>query len=376
MTCDVLQQKLLMRKKQGNFRQLKSVENLIDFSSNDYLGLARSPSLNSKIYQEITLNKDKRHHFGSTGSRLLTGNSTFAETLEETIARFHGYEAGLLFNCGYMANLGLLSAVLNDQDVVYFDTSIHASTHDGIRLSKAKAFPFRHNDLFHLEKRLKHSPAARKRTICIESIYSMDGSKAPLAEICQLAEQYQAEVIVDEAHATGVCGLLGRGLVPDQHSFPKILAKVVTFGKALGVHGAIVLGSQLLRESLINLANPFMYTTAIPRQSLVAIQCAYQLFPQFEKEREHLNDLIQTFQEHFPNASETHIQAIPCQGIHAANLMAQTLAFHGFDVRPILSPTVQRRHEILRISLHAFNSKEEIVALQSILDSRVKALYD
>jgi 8-amino-7-oxononanoate synthase len=355
-----LEHKLLQREKQGNLRLLKLIgPKRVDFSSNDYLGLARSPELASLIEEEIK--NHERHRFGSTGSRLLTGNTEYAQALEAQIALFHGYAAGLLFNCGYMANLGLLSTLLNAQDTVYFDACVHASMHDGIKLSKAKAFPFRHNDLDHLEKRLKQPSAARKRVICVESIYSMDGSKAPLAEICQLAKHYQAEVIVDEAHATGVWGTFGKGVATDN------IFKVVTFSKALGAHGAIVLGSNLLKQTLINFATPFIYTTALPLQALAAIKCAYSLLPKLENERNHLKDLVQIFREHFPHASETHIQSIRCQGNDHAKQMAETMAVHGYDVRPLLSPTVQRGHEILRVNLHAFNSKEELMALRTLI---------
>lgn len=354
-----LEQKLLKRKKLGNLRQLHVVPPLLDFSSNDYLGLARSPVLASMINDEVARKAHRIHRFGSTGSRLLTGNTVYAQDLEEYIARFHGFETGLLFNCGYMANLGLLSAMMDDQDTVYFDASIHASSHDGIRLSRAKAFSFRHNDMVHLEKRLKNSTDSRNRYICVESIYSMDGSKAPLSAICQLAKKYEAKVIVDEAHAVGVCGLLGQGLVMDQLSNPEVFAKIVTFSKALGVHGAIVLGSRLLKDTLINFATPYIYTTALPFQALAAIKCAYELFPTLENERQRLEDLIKIFREHF-QTSETPIQSIPVEGNEKARQIAQKLSFYGYDVRAILSPTVQRGHEILRINLHAFNTKEEL----------------
>lgn len=334
-----LETQLLRREKLGNLRKLPACQVLVDFSSNDYLGLARKLEWSGR--------------FGSTGSRLLNGNSTYAVELEERIAKFHGYEAGLLFNCGYMANLGLLSILTG---TILFDAQVHASTRDGIALSRANAFPFRHNDLEHLENRLKNSSGVR--FICIESIYSTDGSIAPLPEICHLAKQYGAEVIVDEAHATGVMGPQGRGLVAEHNLTDQIFAQVVTFGKGLGAYGAIVLGSNTLKASLINFATSFIYTTAPPLQVLAAIKCSYDLFPTMEKERAHLKKL---------SGCKTHILSVPIQGNAEVKKAAQTLREHGFDVRPLLSPTVQRGHEALRICLHAFNTEKELLSCKELL---------
>jgi 8-amino-7-oxononanoate synthase len=364
-----LEEKLLKRKRKGNLRRLQIVPPLLDFSSNDYLGLARSSLLTSMVEEEVARKAKGRSPFGSTGSRLLTGNSAYAQELENRLAQFHGYEAGLLFNCGYMANLGLLSAMMNHSDTVYFDACIHASSHDGIRLSRAKAFPFRHNDMVHLEKRLQLSPSTRNRFICVESIYSMDGSKTPLTEVCLLAKKYDAKVIVDEAHAIGVCGPLGQGLIQNQHSFPEVFAKIVTFGKALGVHGAIVLGNHTLKQALINFSNPYIYTTALPLHALAAIKCTYSLFPTLQNERQDLDRLIQIFRTNYHQASETHIQSFPIKGNEEAKQLVKWLSFKGYDVRAILSPTVQRGHEILRISLHAFNQEKQLIELIKHLKS-------
>lgn len=345
--------KLLKRKNRGNLRQLQILPELIDFASNDYLGLARSRAFAIKVQQEWGENKQ----LGSTGSRLLTGNSYYVQDLEDTIAQFHGYKAGLLFGCGYMANLGLLSTVAGEKDSIFFDSRVHASTLDGIRLGQAKALPFRHNDLEHLESRLKKSTQG-DRFICIESIYSTDGSMAPLKSICLLARHYNAKVIVDEAHATGVCGPQGRGLVALHNLTSEIFAHIITFGKALGSYGSIILGSQLLKEALINFATPYIYTTALPFQVLTAIKCSYALFPHMDSERKHLQKLVKL------TLSETHIHGIRVKGNSAAKKKADELALAGFDVRALLSPTVRRGEETLRICLHAFNTPNEIERLQ------------
>lgn len=334
---------LLRRRQQGNLRKLQIFDHLIDFASNDYLGLSRS-----------TLLKDNILHLGSTGSRLLTGNSKYAQDLEESIAGFHGYATGTLFNCGYMANLGLISSIAKENDTIIFDSQIHASMRDGIRLSRAKGYPFRHNDLEHLEARLK----THRGFICIESIYSTDGSIAPLKEICALAKQYNAKLIVDEAHAVGVFGSQGKGLLTEP-----VFAKIVTFGKALGVHGAIVLGSSSLQQTLINFARPYIYTTALPHYALAAIKSSYELFPHMEEERKHLQQLICQL-----NLSSTTIQPLKIKGNSAVKKASEKLRAAGFDVRPLMSPTVQQGHESLRICLHAFNTNKELKGLQKCLE--------
>lgn len=358
-----VENKLAKRKKLGNLRELQTVQSLIDFSSNDYLGLARSSALAASVIQEWEIASDSLNGLGSTGSRLLTGNSPYAQELEDKIAQFHGYEAGVLFSCGYMANVGLLSSIASKDSIIFFDAGVHASTRDGIRLSQAKAFPFKHNHLEHLENRLKNSSSPSDRIICIESIYSTDGSIAPLPEICRLAQQYEAHLIVDEAHAVGVCGPNGRGLVAEYHLAPSVFAQIVTFGKALGTYGAIVLGSPILKQALINFATPYIYTTALPFHLLAAIKCSYGLFPKMEKERQQLRQLIQVLRTSYPHSSTTPIQAVPIRENDAIKQAAQALAKLGFDVRPLLSPTVQQGHEVLRVCLHAFNTENELFQL-------------
>lgn len=364
-----LEKKIERRKKLGNLRQLQVLPKRLDFSSNDYLGLARSLDLACLVEKEVDHFAKTFNGYGSTGSRLLTGNTTYAQHLEDTIAAFHGYEAGLIFNCGYMANVGLLSAVMDAADTVFFDIDIHASIRDGICLSRASGYAFRHNDVSHLEKRLMKSSPAKNRFICIESIYSTDGTKAPLQEICRLAEKYAAHLIVDEAHAVGVCGPCGRGLLAELDLTSKVFAQVSTFGKALGVHGAIVLGSHTLKQALINFANSYIYTTALPLHSLAAIKCSYDLLPKLDTERNQLSKLIQIFRENVSDASETHIQSIQIQGNENAKQAAIHLLEKGYDIRALLSPTIQRGKEVLRISLHAYNTEIELKTLLQLLKS-------
>lgn len=350
---------LLARRKQfGNLRSLKLKPNLVDFASNDYLGLARSPHLKRAVLIEW----QSLGHLGSTGSRLLTGNHNYIEELEAQIANFHGFESGLLFNCGFMANLGLLSCITTQKDIILFDAHIHASIHMGIDVAQGQSFPFRHNDLNHLEKRLKLVPANTKAYICIESIYSTDGSIAPLTQIYQLSLKYNAHLIVDEAHAVGLFGKEGEGLVYQAGLNGKIFAQVVTFGKALGTFGAIVLGDHQLKETLVNFSQPFIYTTALPFPVLASIKCSYNLFPKLAYERAHLKELIEIV-----NCSQSPIQPFPMANNSTAHRVVEAIAKEGFDVRALLSPTVQRGQEKIRLTLHAFNSKQELQKLLPLL---------
>lgn len=364
-----LENRLHKRLVLGNLRKLQLRTAPIDFSSNDYLGLARSNTLASYALQECRLHAHQLNGYGSTGSRLLTGNSLYAQELEEKIARFHGYEAGLLFSCGYMANVGLLSGVTNPDNCLFFDAAVHASTYDGIRLSRAKAFAFRHNDLEHLENRLKKCLSKGNRFICIESIYSQDGSRAPLVEISQLAKKYEANLIVDEAHATGVCGPRGKGLIAEYHLMDHVCAHVITFGKALGTYGAIVLGRGQLKQALVNFATSYIYTTALPLHNLAAISCSYDLFPKMDQERERIRTLIDLCNTFFPNPSRSHIQSVPIKGNQHVKQASEKLFNEGFDARALMSPTVQRGHEALRICLHAFNTKEELSRLFHLIQN-------
>ncbi|MCE2982143.1 MAG: pyridoxal phosphate-dependent aminotransferase family protein [Parachlamydia sp.] len=344
---------LLKRKDQGSLRALKLTGEGVDFASNDYLGLAQSYALKKRFDNEI---KGQRQ-LGSTGSRLLTGNSAYAERLEESIASFHGFKAGLLFNCGFMANQGVIRALGSSKTVFFADAHVHASTRLGFRLAEGNTFFFRHNNVEHLEKRLAEGKG-EKCWICIESIYSTDGSFAPLNEICALAEKYDARVLVDEAHATGVFGREGRGLVNQLGLTDKVHALVITFGKALGTFGAIVLGTPQLKEEMINFSPSLMYSTALPHFCLAAIQCSYALFPGMEKERKHVRQLGSYL------GAESPIHFILMPGNKEARQAACQLKQAGLRVLPLLSPTVQKGKEGLRVCLHSFNTIEEVMRLK------------
>ena len=363
-----LQQALQKRIELDALRSLRIGNQLIDFCSNDYLGFSRNTSLQEAIENEWeTL---PIHYNGATGSRLISGNTLYAENLEKSIATFHDAEAGLIYNSGYDANVGLFSALgQNDTTTTFiYDELIHASIHDGIKLSRSTAYLFKHNDLYHLEERLKIA----KGTIyvAVESIYSMDGDHAPLVEMVALCEKYNASLIVDEAHATGITSNNGKGLVQLHQLEKRVFARIHTFGKAMGCHGAIVVGSALLRTFLINFSRSFIYTTALPMNSLIAINQAYKLLQRDTNGIDVLTNNIQLFKKGVASIhkiklieSDSAIQSIIIKGNEAVKKYSVELEKKGLDIRPILSPTVPKGKERLRICIHAFNTESEINTL-------------
>ncbi len=355
---DFLLKKLEERKQLDAFRQLRLPDGKTDFCSNDYLGIVK----NRLIEEKLAGNSFKT---GSTGSRLLSGNYALIEETEKQIARFHEAPAGLLFNSGYDANTGLLSCVPRRGDTIIYDQLSHASIRDGIRLSLAMSVSFLHNDLEDLHKRLQY--ASGNIFVVTESVFSMDGDKAPLLKIAELCDAHKAHLIIDEAHATGVVGELGEGLVQVLGLQNSCFARVQTFGKACGAHGAIVLGSELLRNYLVNFARPFIFTTSLPEASVAAIKASYDIFPSLVEERQLLNKLIRQFQEARSRfkllRSETPIQVIIIPGNAEVKKEALSLQSKKLDIRPILYPTVAKGTERLRIVLHAFNNEEELAQI-------------
>jgi 8-amino-7-oxononanoate synthase len=345
----------------GLLRSPKLRTHLIDLTSNDYLGLARSELLQEKtisLWRQWSQKIPQKT--GATGSRLLTGHHFFFQETEEEIAHFHESPTATLFNCGYMANLALLSALCSEKDTVILDLQSHASFHDGKKLCRAKIVYFRHNDLGHLEDRLKNQ---RKGSyVIIESLYSMSGCPAPLKEIGTLCQKYQAHLIVDEAHAVGILGPQGKGLVVKAGLQKQVFARIVTFGKALGVQGAAILGSSLLQKILFNCARPFIYTTALSLPLLAAIAASYSLFPAMDKERQNIQILSKSL------GIFSHIYPLIVPGNFSVKLASQYLASHSFDVRPILSPTVPKNRECLRLTLHSYNTITEVHRCLDLID--------
>ena len=362
-----LTNKLNERALAGNLRRLSTDSAAVDFYSNDYLGLVTT----GKLASLMALSADVAHSTGSTGSRLLSGNSTLAEDVENIIASFHNAEAALLFNSGYDANLGLISSVANKHTTIIYDQLCHASIIDGVRLSIAPGkFKFRHNDLASLEQKLLSNKTGGPLLVIVESVYSMDGDLAPLEEVVRLCEKYDALLIVDEAHATGVVGNKGEGLVCSLGLHDKVFARVHTFGKALGCHGAAVVGSDLLKQYLVNFARPFIYTTALPGHSLHAIKCAYQYLSAPDFTNNPLHELITYFRKKIKeNGGEGWVESLsPIQALvvgdnERCKAVATRLQASGLQVKPILHPTVPLGMERLRVCLHSFNTQEQLDAL-------------
>ncbi|HVU83801.1 MAG TPA: 8-amino-7-oxononanoate synthase [Puia sp.] len=369
MSNEFLDNKLQNRFRRDAYRQLQLAEGKHDFFSNDYLGIAKAGLIETALEGQI-------FSHGSTGSRLLAGNYPLIEETERLIAEFHASPAALIFNSGFDANLGLLSCVAERGDTILYDKLSHASIRDGIRLSLAGSFSFRHNDVVDLEQKLK-----MKKGNCFvvtESVFSMDGDQAPLQEIDVLCSRYNANLIVDEAHATGVVGEKGEGLAQSLGLHRHCFARIHTFGKALGCHGAAVLGSMVLRNYLINFSRPFIYTTALPPMAVAAIKASYNIFPKLHAERRQLRELVGLFQKtrsittasgdvlHFKN-STTPVQCLVIPGNGKVKAVSNRLAELHIDIRPILYPTVPEGEERLRIALHSFNTHEEIHQLMSSL---------
>ena len=348
------------RASNNSLRSLKQLEG-IDFSSNDYLGLSKSKSFIQEIEAEWQTFQSKS--IGSTGSRLLSGNESYAVNLETNLAHFFHGEAALLFNNGYTANTGLLSCIANREDTIVYDKYCHASIRDGIKLSDAKSFGFTHNSFENLSKKLAN--ATGNKFVVIESVYSMDGDIAPLKEIESICKTYNAYLIVDEAHSTGIYGKHGEGLCVQEEV--NTFARIHTFGKAMGMHGSCIVGSTNLIEYLINFSRPFIYTTAMPLHSLICIANGIKKLPVAMEERAQLQKNIELYNSIMGSEGMSPIKTVVVPGNKEVKAFADKLQKLGFLIFPILSPTVQEGRERIRICLHSFNTKEEIIALTNNL---------
>jgi len=369
-----LEAKLKERELAGNLRTLTQSEGLIDFFSNDYLGLAKSKALFEAAEKELKQHFLTTNLNGSTGSRLLSGNSNYVIELENYLAVFFKAEKALIFNSGYNANVSILSSIPQKDDTILYDELIHASLKEGARLSFAKRFSFKHNDLADLEKKIRK--ASGEVYIVVESVYSMDGDFCPLEQLVELVERYKAHLILDEAHSTGLWGKQGNGLACDKGLEDKIFSRIYTFGKAMGIHGACIAGSQVLINYLINFARPFIYTTSLPPHSLASIKAAFELVKESYTLRATIFNKIAFFREELTKQlgdagnlieSSSPIQVIKVQGNSKAKAVAEKLNACGFDVRAILSPTVKEGEERLRLCLHIYNEDEQLVTLAKAL---------
>ncbi len=367
-----LQEKLNARKRQGNLRNLRIVNDQIDFASNDYLGLASNPDLKQKIKNEL-LSRDLPN--GSTGSRLISGNNEMFEALEDHLAKIFKSEACLIFNSGYQANLAVVSCLPQRSDTILYDEKAHVCIKEGARLSLARSYSFRHNDLDDLKKKIGRSTG--NCFIVTESVFSMDGDIAPLEEILDVSQEMDAYVIVDEAHSTGIYGKDGAGYLIQNQLEDRALARIYTFGKAIGSHGACVCGDRAIIDYLINFGAPFIYTTALPAHSLVSIKASFEYIVNNPSATEKLWDNVSFFKNCAEKnglvpGSDTPIQPIMLNGNEKCKKTADGLFQDGFFIKEILSPTVKTGEERLRISIHSHNTQSQITDMVVALAKYIK----
>lgn len=371
-----LEDKLSKRKAEQSLRTLGDSSLRIDFSSNDYLGFASNEELFHKTHAFLLECGYTQN--GATGSRLLSGNHLLYKEVEKELCVYHNASAALIFNSGYDANLGLLATVPQRGDIILYDEFIHASIRDGIQLSNAKSYKFKHNDLEDLEALLKryhekHTEEGQEIYVISESIFSMDGDMPDLKKMTTLCSTYNARCIIDEAHAVGVLGNNGLGVVQALELENAVFARIITFGKALGAHGAVILGNEPLITYLINFARSFIYTTGLSPHALATIKIAYQELTGTEgkKSIEDLRENIRFFQQELKRLelqqsfipSNSAIHCCMLGGNENVKAVAEKLQELGFDVKPILSPTVPKGKERLRFCIHTYNSKAEITAI-------------
>ncbi|HEX8015012.1 MAG TPA: pyridoxal phosphate-dependent aminotransferase family protein [Flavobacterium sp.] len=365
-------QKLEKRKHNNSLRQLPSFSNLVDFSSNDYIGFSKSESIFKLTHDYLIENGIIQN--GATGSRLISGNYSLYQITESFIAEFHEAESTLIFNSGYDANVGFFGAVPQRNDVILYDELSHASIRDGISMSNAKSYKFNHNDFEDLERLILKFPNTNIY-IVTETVFSMDGDTPNLEELVELSEKHNCYLILDEAHTLGVFGEKGEGLSQNLNLHNRIFARIMTFGKGLGCHGAVVLGSNELKEYLVNFARSFIYTTGLSPHSVATILVAYQHLEFEKKNIENLRHNIICFNQQknllglkpIFVRSKSAIQSAIVPGNKNVKRIAQQLQDRGFDVKAILSPTVPEGQERLRFCIHSYNSEKEINQILELL---------
>jgi len=373
MSPETIQDELQALKKQSLYRRLRRVENdqgpvlvldgreVINLSSNNYLGLANHPALAAAAKEAID-----RYGCGSGASRLISGNMALHEELEERLAEFKGTESALVFNSGFQANTGILSTLAGDGDVIFSDALNHASIIDGCRLSRARTVVYAHGDLDQLEAALKLAAQSRRRLIVTESIFSMDGDEAPLGGIVELAERHGAMVMVDEAHGTGLFGANGAGVVAKLGLGERVQVQMGTLGKALGGFGAYVAGSSALRELLINRCRSFIFTTSLPPAVMAMAIAAIDLVRREPERRETLWNNCRYLTENLRGlglqAGASASAILPLIIGDAGNCMkfSERLLERGVFAQGIRPPTVPPGTSRLRITVMATHTRAHL----------------
>jgi 8-amino-7-oxononanoate synthase len=351
-------------------------QRLRNFASNDYLNLAHDPRLVAAAQEALA-----KTGIGAAASALVTGRSAYHEMLEQKLAAFEGQESAVLFPTGYAANVGTISALVSQDDVIFCDRLNHASLIDGCRLSGAKLLVYRHQQLEKLSAALQRTTGYRKRWVITDSVFSMDGDAAPLTGLCDIAEKHDASLIVDEAHATGLFGEHGRGIAEAQGVEDRIAVRIGTLSKALGTLGGFALGPTVLTDWLWNNARTQMFSTALPPAVCAAARCALELIESEPWRRERVLALAQAFREELrqlglqtPQGGIGPIVPVVLGDAQETLQVAKELEDAGFLVAAIRPPTVPRSTSRLRITITAAHTEEDLQALIAQLAKSTKPL--
>jgi 8-amino-7-oxononanoate synthase len=376
----IFHQDIIQIKEAGLFRELKKIDSpagprvlvdgkeLLMMASNDYLGYCSHPAIKQAAQKALHI-----WGAGSGAARLISGNAAIFRDLEKKIARLKGTEDALVFSTGYMANIGLLSAVAEKGDVIYSDALNHASIVDGCRLSRAQVEIFPHGDTAALETFLQNGKKFRRRFIITDGVFSMDGDLAPLPRMAELSRAYRAQLIVDDAHGTGVLGRRGGGTIEHFGLEGRVDIIMGTMGKALGCFGAFVAGSSELRDYLINRARTFIYTTALPPAVIAGAIAAIDLLEKEPQTRQTLLDNISFFRKGLQElgfkipAGTTQIIPVLVGDAQEALRLAGDLMREGLFIQAIRPPTVAEGTARLRITLMATHTKDDLTRALEIL---------
>lgn len=369
-------------KEAGNYRWLRDIQHngflihdegreMLNLSSNDYLGLSSNP----RLIQEFRAETDVMAlPYSAVSSRLLSGNHEYYKMLENDLADIYDKEAALVFNSGYHANIGILPALAGKKDLIVADKLVHASTIDGIMLSEAEMLRFRHSDYEHLRNLLvQHREKYENVFIVTESVFSMDGDIADLQQLCEIKKEFDAFLYVDEAHAVGVRGTNGLGCCEEQACMEDIDFIVGTFGKAFASVGAFVVCEELFREFLINTQRSLIFTTALPPVNVAWTRFVLNRMPDFYDLRMKLAEvsakLRNVLQERgFETRGESHIVPMICGSNENSVEMSELLRDNGFFVLPVRYPTVPKNEARIRFSLNASIPTEDYDCLFEFLE--------
>jgi len=342
--------------------------NILNFSSNDYLNFLSRPELKKAGHDAV-----EHYGTGSGASRLVTGSLEIHEQLEAAIATHKGYPSALLFGSGYLTNLGVISSMVKKDDLVMADRLVHASILDAIRLSGARLLRFHHNDLNHLSEFLKKSESYSRKLIITESIFSMDGDEAPLVEIAKLASEFNAMLMIDEAHATGVYGTKGRGLVAQHGLQEYVNISMCTLSKGLGSYGGAVACSDRMKNWLINRSRTFIYTTALPPGVCASALAAFTILenePELGSEllrRAHLFRSALESEGFNTGTSNSHIIPVLVGDNEKTLKLSEAMRSHNMLVAAIRPPTVPRETARLRFSVTLAHQDSDLLNAASTL---------